>query len=212
MLAAREAAPDAPITLLAHSAGGWMGRVWLLQRFDELMAEGAKVDCYVSLGSPQLPPPPDVVDQTRGILTWCAANCPGGLHEGLKYVTVAGEPLAWSRAQNCDSDFVGPEFDHGSLPPGAGRRSVHQGCAPDGPRELAAACGGCRVQDGEGGGVSRQSVHQRPLHKEYPHCSSHPLHPETPVPTCACIRRYAAMPALGATASLLCPQHTCLRH
>lgn len=77
----------APVTLLAHSAGGWLSRVFLLE-------EGiGKVDRLVTLGSPHNPPPPGVVDQTRGILSHVAATCPGNFHEQIAYVTVAGKYL-----------------------------------------------------------------------------------------------------------------------
>eukprot|EP00887_Chlorella_sp_A99_P002922 scaffold24.g2922.t1 len=61
--AAAEATGGARATLLAHSAGGWLGRVWLLRERGAGAEEAQLVDCYVSLGSPQLPPPPGVVDQ-----------------------------------------------------------------------------------------------------------------------------------------------------
>jgi pimeloyl-ACP methyl ester carboxylesterase len=83
--AARAAAPGAPLSLLAHSAGGWLGRLYLL----DFGIEG--VDQFVSLGSPHLAPPPGVADQTRGILTWVGANAPGAHHApAVQYVTVAG--------------------------------------------------------------------------------------------------------------------------
>lgn len=47
-------------------AGGWLGRVFLL----DFGAASNGIDQFVSLGSPHLPPPPGVIDQTRGILTW----------------------------------------------------------------------------------------------------------------------------------------------
>jgi len=85
------------VTLLAHSAGGWIGRVYL-RDFRSQGGGGAaarRIDRFVSLGSPHRAPPrgvEGVVDQTRGILTWVEDNCPGAhLHdEGVRYVTVAG--------------------------------------------------------------------------------------------------------------------------
>jgi alpha-beta hydrolase superfamily lysophospholipase len=55
--AANRAADGAPLTLLCHSAGGWLGRLFLLE------CDRTGVDQFVSLGSPQLAPPPGVVDQ-----------------------------------------------------------------------------------------------------------------------------------------------------
>ena len=40
-----------PVTLLAHSAGGWLGRVYLLG-----FGTQDRVDKFVTLGSPHLPP------------------------------------------------------------------------------------------------------------------------------------------------------------
>lgn len=116
---ARASTDGAPITLLAHSAGGWLGRLHML-------AFGTKdIDQFVSLGSPHLPPPEGVIDQTRGkqnkvlplsiilivyritkyktlfffvylwvsgILRYIEANCPGSHHssDGVQYITIAG--------------------------------------------------------------------------------------------------------------------------
>ena len=68
------APPPAPPTA---QAGGWLGRVYLLDWGT------AGVDRYVSLGSPHLPPPAGVVDQTRGILTACSDMCPGAYHSSV---------------------------------------------------------------------------------------------------------------------------------
>lgn len=81
----------APVTLLAHSAGGWLARVWLHGGG----AERGGVASLVTLGSPHNPPPPDSTspDQTRGILTWCEANCPGRHHASVAYTTVASRKV-----------------------------------------------------------------------------------------------------------------------
>lgn len=53
-----------------------------LRDLNFLLQEGiGKVDRLVTLGSPHNPPPPGVVDQTRGILSHVAATCPGNFHE-----------------------------------------------------------------------------------------------------------------------------------
>jgi pimeloyl-ACP methyl ester carboxylesterase len=88
--AAKSAAgPDVPLTLLAHSAGGWLGRLYMLEHGPSSTTQG--IDRFVSLGSPHLAPPPGVVDQTRGILTWISENCPGCYHDDVEYVTIAGK-------------------------------------------------------------------------------------------------------------------------
>lgn len=82
----KQTAGDSPITLLSHSAGGWLGRLYML----DFGTDG--IDQFVSLGSPHLPPPPGVIDQTRGILTFVEKNCPGAYHApDVRYVTIAGK-------------------------------------------------------------------------------------------------------------------------
>jgi hypothetical protein len=59
-------------------AGGWLGRVYMLD------FGTAGIDRFVTLGSPHNPPPAGaagVVDQTRGILTFCQDACPGAFHD-----------------------------------------------------------------------------------------------------------------------------------
>ena len=98
--------PLPPLTLLAHSAGGWLGRVWMLSEDGGPAAgkqKAALVSAFVSVGSPHRPPPPgsSIPDQTRGILTWCEREAPGSFHaeeHGVRYTTVAsrfvkGAPL-----------------------------------------------------------------------------------------------------------------------
>ncbi|CAD7698433.1 unnamed protein product [Ostreobium quekettii] len=84
----------APITIVAHSAGGWLGRVYL-KDFGT-----AGIDSFISLGSPHSPPPEGaegVVDQTRGILNYCSEECPGAFHPEVNYVTVAGRYIQGAR-------------------------------------------------------------------------------------------------------------------
>ena len=93
----------APVTLLAHSAGGWLGRVWLLGdgRADAVAA-------FVSVGSPHAPPPPEarVPDQTRGILTWVQANTPGAFHDGIAYTTVASRYVKGAALRDADASLA----------------------------------------------------------------------------------------------------------
>lgn len=85
MQALKRRVDGAPITVLTHSAGGWLGRTYL----HDFGVEG--VDRFVSLGSPHLPPPAGVIDQTRGILTHCEQTFPGAFYPSVKYVTIAGK-------------------------------------------------------------------------------------------------------------------------
>ncbi|GJP53918.1 hypothetical protein CLOM_g13039 [Closterium sp. NIES-68] len=76
------------VSLVAHSAGGWLARLYLAEYGH------ADVALLLSLGSPHLPPPPGaqgVVDQTRGLLTHMQAVSPGAFHAPhVKYVCVSG--------------------------------------------------------------------------------------------------------------------------
>ena len=55
----------APVTLLAHSAGGWLGRLYLLG------FGTSGIDRLVSIGSPHQPPP-QVGTQSRALQVVCA--------------------------------------------------------------------------------------------------------------------------------------------
>mmetsp|Transcript_15555 Transcript_15555/g.21489 ORF Transcript_15555/g.21489 Transcript_15555/m.21489 type:complete len:313 (-) Transcript_15555:201-1139(-) len=81
------------VCLLAHSAGGWLARVWM---FDQGTQD---VDSLVCLGSPLQPPfgTDGVFDQTRGILTYVTDNIPGCFHEDVKYVCVTGKYVEGKR-------------------------------------------------------------------------------------------------------------------
>jgi len=77
---------DARVVLLGHSAGGWLARALCL---DEEWAK-KHVRGIVSVGAPQLGPPPDVPDQVRGTVTNLNVRAPGAhLPAPFFYVTVA---------------------------------------------------------------------------------------------------------------------------
>ncbi|CAI5955089.1 unnamed protein product [Closterium sp. NIES-64] len=87
--AAKKRVPGASqVSLVAHSAGGWLARLYLAEYGH------ADVALLLSLGSPHLPPPPGaegVVDQTRGLLTHMQAVSPGAFHAPhVKYVCISG--------------------------------------------------------------------------------------------------------------------------
>lgn len=90
------------VVLLCHSAGGWLGRA--VCGFGSAGAttaageEGGAVDLdsvlgIVTLGSPHLPPPPTVMDMTRGALRITNEQFPGSFHSSLFYITVAGSAV-----------------------------------------------------------------------------------------------------------------------
>ena len=78
------------VALVAHSAGGWMSRVYM-QDFGV-----DDIRCVVTLGSPLNAVPkdvPGVVDQTRGILTYVEANCAMPNELGVPVTCLAGRWL-----------------------------------------------------------------------------------------------------------------------
>eukprot|EP00741_Cyanophora_paradoxa_P008720 tig00001373_g8442.t1 len=81
------AAHGRPVTLLGHSAGGWLARVYLAQ----VEGDPERVRALVTLGTPHLAPPEGTLDQTRGLLTCLNAESPGAYYaDRLKYVNVIG--------------------------------------------------------------------------------------------------------------------------
>merc|ERR1711912_44948 len=52
-----------------------------------------KIDKLLTLGSPLLPPPEGVIDQTRGILSFLNAKSPGAFHPDVTYINVVGKYL-----------------------------------------------------------------------------------------------------------------------
>lgn len=91
------------VKLVAHSAGGWMARVYLSDYGTD------DISALTTLGSPLNSVPkdvPGVVDQTRGILTFVEANCdmPTELNEkGVKVTCLAGKWLEGSEQFNIAS-------------------------------------------------------------------------------------------------------------
>jgi len=59
------------VTLVAHSAAGWLSRVWMEAYGTE------SIEKVVCLGSPMLTPDVAAFDQTRGLLTYVERYCPG---------------------------------------------------------------------------------------------------------------------------------------
>ncbi|XP_024518499.1 uncharacterized protein LOC9662278 [Selaginella moellendorffii] len=75
------------VSLIAHSAGGWLARVFMLEFGTD------DISLLLTLGTPHLPPPkgvPGVFDQTRGLLDYVEEKCPGAFHAPqVKYVCIA---------------------------------------------------------------------------------------------------------------------------
>ncbi|XP_048534277.1 uncharacterized protein LOC125513252 [Triticum urartu] len=86
---ARElSSPDGKLSLIGHSAGGWLARVYM-EEFGT-----SDISLLLTLGTPHLPPPKGVsgvIDQTRGLLNYVEKNCaPAVYTPELRYVCIAG--------------------------------------------------------------------------------------------------------------------------
>ncbi|KAI5647611.1 hypothetical protein M9H77_33616 [Catharanthus roseus] len=81
---ANEMAQGGALSLIGHSAGGWLARVYM-QEFGL-----SNISLLLTLGTPHLPAPkglPGVVDQTRGLLDYVEKNWPKAVYTPeLRYV------------------------------------------------------------------------------------------------------------------------------
>ncbi|CAL9160592.1 uncharacterized protein LOC135635794 [Musa acuminata AAA Group] len=88
-------ADDGKISLIGHSAGGWLARLYL----EEFGA--SNISLLLTLGSPHSAPPkglPGVIDQTRGLLDYVENNCaPAVYTPELKYICFAGRYIRGAR-------------------------------------------------------------------------------------------------------------------
>ncbi|KAJ6810126.1 uncharacterized protein M6B38_157065 [Iris pallida] len=95
VLEAKSDAGGGCVSLVGHSAGGWLARVYM-ERHGR-----SDVSLLLTLGTPHLPPPkgvPGVIDQTRGLLDYVQNNCaPAVYTPQLKYVCVAGRYIQGAR-------------------------------------------------------------------------------------------------------------------
>lgn len=85
---AKELTQDGNVSLIGHSAGGWLARVYM-EEFGL-----SNISLLLTLGTPHLPPPKDsrgVFDQTRGLLCYVERHCSKAVYTPqLKYVCIAG--------------------------------------------------------------------------------------------------------------------------
>ncbi|EKX45813.1 hypothetical protein GUITHDRAFT_86917 [Guillardia theta CCMP2712] len=96
---AYEASNKTPVVVIGHSAGGWLGRAVLgdgtWRDEDTKTRIVDMISCFVSLGTPHSPPSSnakDIMDMTRGALTWTHENLPGAfLAPRVPYVTVGSD-------------------------------------------------------------------------------------------------------------------------
>ncbi|XP_074331552.1 uncharacterized protein LOC141668539 isoform X2 [Apium graveolens] len=97
---AKELAQGEKLSLIGHSAGGWLARVYLEEY------GSSDVSLLLTLGSPLLPPPKGisgVIDQTRGLLNYVEDNCAKAVYTPeLRYVCVAGRYIQGARFYGTD--------------------------------------------------------------------------------------------------------------
>eukprot|EP00250_Pteridium_aquilinum_P002181 c1237_g1_i1 orf=389-1435(-) len=93
--AKEETGGNSKVSLVGHSAGGWLARVYMSE------FGISDVAMLLSLGTPHLPPPmgvPGVIDQTRGLLNYVNEVCPGNCFApDVDYICVAGRYLKGER-------------------------------------------------------------------------------------------------------------------
>ncbi|KAI3435235.1 uncharacterized protein J3R85_006343 [Psidium guajava] len=91
----KELAQGGSLSLIGHSAGGWLARVYM----EEFGVDD--ISLLLTLGTPHSPPPKGlsgVIDQTRGLLDYVEKNCRNAVYTpGLKYVCVAGRYIQGAR-------------------------------------------------------------------------------------------------------------------
>ncbi|GAV65308.1 PGAP1 domain-containing protein [Cephalotus follicularis] len=93
---AKELAPGSRnLSVIGHSAGGWLGRVYM-KEFGQ-----SDISLLLTLGTPHLPPPkglPGVIDQTRGLLYYVEEHCSKAVYiPELRYVCIAGRYVQGAR-------------------------------------------------------------------------------------------------------------------
>ncbi|KAL8495854.1 hypothetical protein ACS0TY_019827 [Phlomoides rotata] len=109
---AKELAQGSTVSLIGHSAGGWLARVYL-QEFGT-----SDVSLLLTLGTPHLAPPKGisgVIDQTRGLLDYVDKHCAKAVYTTeLRYVCIAGRYIQGARllgSSNSDNAEVPVEIE-----------------------------------------------------------------------------------------------------
>ncbi|KAK9058201.1 hypothetical protein SSX86_023041 [Deinandra increscens subsp. villosa] len=93
--------PGGSLSIIGHSAGGWLARVYL-EEFTKFKTTDVFKPCLLSLWMPFFRPPPKglpgVIDQTRGLLDYVEKNCRKAVYTPeLRYVCIAGRYIQGSR-------------------------------------------------------------------------------------------------------------------
>ncbi|XP_047950896.1 uncharacterized protein LOC125196426 [Salvia hispanica] len=99
---AKELAQGSTLSLIGHSAGGWLARVYL-QEYGT-----SDISLLLTLGTPHLAPPKavsGVIDQTRGLLDYVEKHCAEAVYTPeLRYVCIAGRYIQGVRLLGSTSD------------------------------------------------------------------------------------------------------------
>ncbi|KAH6827005.1 alpha/beta-Hydrolases superfamily protein, partial [Perilla frutescens var. hirtella] len=99
---AKELNEGSTLSLIGHSAGGWLARVYL-QEFGI-----SNVSLLLTLGTPHLAPPKGVsgvIDQTRGLLDYVEKHCAKAVYTPeLRYVCIAGRYIQGARLLGSSND------------------------------------------------------------------------------------------------------------
>ncbi|KFK25991.1 hydrolase-like protein [Arabis alpina] len=100
---ANELARGQRLSLIGHSAGGWLARVYMEEYGN------SDISLLLTLGTPHLPPPrgqSGVIDQTRGLLYYVEEHCAKAVYTPeLRYVCIAGRYIRGARlVNNADAD------------------------------------------------------------------------------------------------------------
>ncbi|KAL1562007.1 hypothetical protein AAHA92_04634 [Salvia divinorum] len=99
---AKELAEGSTLSLIGHSAGGWLARVYL-QEYGT-----SDISLLLTLGTPHLAPPKGVsgvIDQTRGLLDYVDRHCAKAVYTPeLRYVCIAGRYIQGVRLLGSTSD------------------------------------------------------------------------------------------------------------
>ncbi|CAN8255998.1 unnamed protein product [Cochlearia groenlandica] len=92
---ANELAQGQRLSLIGHSAGGWLARVYMEEYGTN------DISLLLTLGTPHLPPPrgeTGAIDQTRGLLYYVEENCAKAVYTPeLRYVCIAGRYIRGAR-------------------------------------------------------------------------------------------------------------------
>eukprot|EP00968_Pinguiococcus_pyrenoidosus_P016245 scaffold1541_cov256-Pinguiococcus_pyrenoidosus.AAC.33 len=119
------------VVLVAHSAGGWLGRCALARQEDgrPTKEKALPVSTLVTLGCPHVVGA-GADDQTRGAVRWVNEVLPGCFHEDVSYITVAGTAVTGDSSAARETLERYAAGSYGMLLGGDGDKVVGDGVVP----------------------------------------------------------------------------------